>query len=129
MAAQSAGNVLYLRELVMGAVEQGALCAGDGVWRLTGLGVVVSNRLVEFIEARLADVSDGERRHGPGRRRPPRRGAAAGPGVDGDDDGGPDPGHELLRSSAAVARAGGDRVREAKALHDLARLGDALASV
>lgn len=56
---QSVGNALYLRELVLGAVEKGALRAGDGVWRLSG-SVVVSNRLVELIDTRLADVSDRE---------------------------------------------------------------------
>ena len=61
LIGQSAGNALYLRELVLGAVERGVLRAGDGVWRLTG-PVVVSNRLVELIETRLTHVCDGERK-------------------------------------------------------------------
>ena len=57
---RSAGNALYLRELVLAGVESGALADGDGVWRLSG-SPVVSTRLVELIEARLADVHDPER--------------------------------------------------------------------
>jgi DNA-binding NarL/FixJ family response regulator len=59
LTEQSAGNALYLRELVLAALESGALRADDGVWRLTG-SLVVSNRLVELIEARLSDVGEAE---------------------------------------------------------------------
>jgi len=58
---RSAGNALYLRELVLAAQESGALQAEDGIWRLTG-APVVSSRLVELIEARLSDVQDPERK-------------------------------------------------------------------
>ncbi len=61
LTEQSAGNALYLRELVLGALETGTLRADDGVWRLTG-SLVVSNRLVELVESRLADVGEPERK-------------------------------------------------------------------
>jgi ATP/maltotriose-dependent transcriptional regulator MalT len=58
---RSAGNALYLRELVLAGVEAGSLHDEDGIWRLTG-SPVVSSRLVELIEARLAGVHDPERK-------------------------------------------------------------------
>jgi ATP/maltotriose-dependent transcriptional regulator MalT len=58
---RSAGNALYLRELVLAGVESGSLHDEDGIWRLTG-SPEVSSRLVELIEARLAGVQDPERK-------------------------------------------------------------------
>lgn len=60
LTEHSAGNTLYLRELVLAATESGALSDQDGIWRLSG-SVVVSPRLVELIEARLAEVVDPSR--------------------------------------------------------------------
>jgi DNA-binding CsgD family transcriptional regulator len=61
LTERSAGNALYLRELVLGAMESGALSDDDGIWRLSG-SVGLSSRLVELIEARLAGVHDPERK-------------------------------------------------------------------
>ncbi|HEX2047584.1 MAG TPA: LuxR C-terminal-related transcriptional regulator [Acidimicrobiales bacterium] len=60
LAERSAGNALYLRELVLAGLESGALADEDGIWRLTGSPV--SSRLVELIEGRLAGVQDPERK-------------------------------------------------------------------
>jgi DNA-binding CsgD family transcriptional regulator len=46
------GNPLYLRELVLGGLETGALRQVDGVWRWKG-GLAAATRLVELVEARL----------------------------------------------------------------------------
>ncbi len=60
LASATAGNVLYLRELVLAALDGGALVEEGGVWRLVGeLGM--STRLVELVEARLGRLSDEER--------------------------------------------------------------------
>ncbi|HEX2117996.1 MAG TPA: AAA family ATPase, partial [Acidimicrobiales bacterium] len=61
LGERSAGNALYLRELVLAGVESGALSNEDGIWRLT-CPLVVSSRLVELIEARLAGVHDPDRK-------------------------------------------------------------------
>ena len=59
--SRSEGNALFLRELVLGAWESGALGEDGGVWRLRGpLGP--SERLVELIEARLAGLTRAGRR-------------------------------------------------------------------
>ena len=52
------GNVLFLREVVLGALEDGAFRRTDGIWRMTETPTV-SARLVEIIEARLLDLEDG----------------------------------------------------------------------
>ncbi len=54
------GNVLFLRELVLAAVESGTLRAERGEWRLHGR-LPVSARLIELIESRLDGLSDDER--------------------------------------------------------------------
>src|ERR1700731_4707268 len=54
------GNVLFLRELVTGAVGDGSLVDEAGLWRLVG-PLHPSDRLVELVEARLADLSEEER--------------------------------------------------------------------
>jgi DNA-binding CsgD family transcriptional regulator/chromosome segregation and condensation protein ScpB len=55
-----AGNVLFLRELIMGALESGSLEKRQGVWHITGT-IARSPRLRDLIEQRLQDVSDDER--------------------------------------------------------------------
>ncbi len=54
------GNPLYLRELVLGGLESGALRQIDGVWRWKG-GLAGSTRLVELVEARLGALSGTDR--------------------------------------------------------------------
>jgi len=58
---RSAGNALYLREIVLAGIESGDLGNEDGIWRLSG-SPAVSSRLVELIEARLGAVEDPERK-------------------------------------------------------------------
>lgn len=60
LAARSGGNMLFLREIVVGAVESGVLCDDGGVWRIVG-ALHPSDRLVELVEARLAGLAPGER--------------------------------------------------------------------
>jgi DNA-binding CsgD family transcriptional regulator len=50
----SEGNPLYLRELLVAALEAGHLSESGGVWRLTT--ITRSLRLVELVEARLSDL-------------------------------------------------------------------------
>jgi DNA-binding CsgD family transcriptional regulator len=54
------GNPLYLRELVLGGLESGALRQVDGVWRWKG-GLASSTRLVELVEARLGALGGTDR--------------------------------------------------------------------
>ena len=61
LGERSAGNALYLRELVLAGIESGNLTNEDGIWRLSG-APAVSSRLVELIEARLGAVEDPDRR-------------------------------------------------------------------
>ena len=49
------GNVLFLRELVLGAQESGTMVLTDGIWQLTG-PLTSSVRLVELIATRLTRV-------------------------------------------------------------------------
>ena len=51
------GNVLFLREIVLGALEVGALRRTDGIWRMAE-AAATSARLVEIIEARLVELDD-----------------------------------------------------------------------
>lgn len=60
LAARCQGNVLFLRELILGAVQSGALAEDGGHWRLVG-PPMPSERLTELIEARLGHLSPGER--------------------------------------------------------------------
>ena len=53
----SQGNVLFLRELVLGALNRGQLVRRHGVWRLAG-PLVTTQRLHELIAARLSGVGD-----------------------------------------------------------------------
>jgi DNA-binding CsgD family transcriptional regulator len=57
----SGGNALFLRELVVGAFDAGALRdVGSGLWRLTGT-LSPSTRLGEVVGLRLGALSDDER--------------------------------------------------------------------
>jgi DNA-binding CsgD family transcriptional regulator len=59
-AERCRGNPLFLRELVMGACDDGGLYDDDGVWRLRG-ELSPSARLVEIVEARLGRLEEDER--------------------------------------------------------------------
>ena len=61
LVAACQSNVLYLRELVFGALEDGALRRDIGIWRLTG-SIALSRRLVELVENRLVGLDEEERR-------------------------------------------------------------------
>lgn len=54
------GNVLFLRELVVGALDDGSLRDDGGIWRLQR-PLLPSARLVEIVEARLGRLQDDER--------------------------------------------------------------------
>jgi DNA-binding CsgD family transcriptional regulator len=54
------GNVLFLREVVLGALEADVLRREDGVWRLGG-ALPASSRLGEIIGTRLSGVGEGGR--------------------------------------------------------------------
>ena len=56
----SRGNVLYLRELLLGALADGALQERDGLWRLTRRSTP-SRSLTELITARMAEIGPAER--------------------------------------------------------------------
>jgi DNA-binding CsgD family transcriptional regulator len=57
---RSAGNVLFLRELTLGAIASGALRLDDGLWHLVA-GLPVSERLTDLVETNLQELSDGDR--------------------------------------------------------------------
>jgi DNA-binding CsgD family transcriptional regulator len=52
----SQGNALYLRELLIGAVDSGALTEADGIWSLRR-PLTAPGRLVELVAARLAGLA------------------------------------------------------------------------
>jgi DNA-binding CsgD family transcriptional regulator len=54
------GNVLFLRELVTGALDDGALQSEGGIWRLRR-PLAPSIRLTELVSARLGRLDDEER--------------------------------------------------------------------
>jgi DNA-binding CsgD family transcriptional regulator len=60
IADRSQGNVLWLRELVLGALEAGTLRRDNGIWHLSG-PLEPSQRLIELVESRLAQLSADER--------------------------------------------------------------------
>jgi hypothetical protein len=51
---RSGGNILFLRELVLGALAAGALAHDGEIWELTGGSTAGTPRLSEMIDARLA---------------------------------------------------------------------------
>jgi DNA-binding CsgD family transcriptional regulator len=59
-AERCQGNALFLRELVIGALEDGSLQDDGGIWRL-GRELSPSSRLVEIVEGRLGRLREGER--------------------------------------------------------------------
>jgi DNA-binding CsgD family transcriptional regulator len=56
----SGGNALFLRELVVGALDAGALQEASGMWRLVG-ALSPSTRLGEVVGLRLGSVDDDAR--------------------------------------------------------------------
>ena len=54
------GNPMFLRELVIGALDAGALTEEGGLWRLHG-NLRPTARLVELVALRLGDLTDQER--------------------------------------------------------------------
>ena len=60
LAARSRGNPMFLRELVNGALETGALIEAGGLWRLQGV-LSPTVRLAELVALRLGDLSRSER--------------------------------------------------------------------
>lgn len=60
LTRRSGGNVLFLREMVTGALASGALHRDRGLWRLTG-PLAPSDRLVELVESRLFSLTDAQR--------------------------------------------------------------------
>lgn len=57
---RSQGNALFLRELVVGALEDGSLRNEDGIWRLVR-PLSPSQRLAELVELRLGRLEEAER--------------------------------------------------------------------
>lgn len=57
LAARSDGNVLFLRELVLGALADGTLVGEEEVWRLRA-PLSPSERIVELVDARLRGLDD-----------------------------------------------------------------------
>ena len=60
LARHSRGNPMFLRELVNGALETGALADAGGLWRLEG-ALSPTVRLAELVALRLGDLSQSER--------------------------------------------------------------------
>ena len=60
LAGRSQGNPMFLRELVNGALETGALADAGGLWRLEGV-LSPTVRLAELVALRLGDLSGAER--------------------------------------------------------------------
>lgn len=60
LASRSGGNPLFLKELVLGATETGALSWEDGRWRLQSTDAA-SDRLVELIGTRLWGLGEAEK--------------------------------------------------------------------
>ncbi len=59
LARHCEGNALFLRELVVGALDDGSLSNEDGIWQLTG-PLHPSMRLVEIVGARLSGLGEQE---------------------------------------------------------------------
>jgi DNA-binding CsgD family transcriptional regulator len=60
LAVHCQGNVLFLREVVLGAFQAGSLRDDGGIWRLVG-PLSPSDRLIELVEARLSHLQPAER--------------------------------------------------------------------
>lgn len=61
LAAVSDGNILYARELVVGALQTGSLNSRDGIWTWDEQ-VVLAPRLVDAVGDRLAVLTQDQRR-------------------------------------------------------------------
>ncbi|MCX2185031.1 LuxR family transcriptional regulator [Streptomyces sp. SKN60] len=61
LCTASGGNVLYLRELVTGALASGTLASDGELWELSEGGLAGTPRLAELIEARLSSVDPAAR--------------------------------------------------------------------
>ena len=59
LLTRSDGNVLFLRELVIGALDSGALRNDGGLWRLRGQ-LAISHRLIELVSSRLGALTPDE---------------------------------------------------------------------
>ncbi len=59
LRSNALGNMLYLRELVIGAVESGALAFRNAMWRLVG-PIAPSTRLRDLLSARLSSFASGD---------------------------------------------------------------------
>ncbi len=57
--AASEGNVLFVRELVLGSLESGRLTTRRGTWRLSG-PMVTTARLLELVETRVSELGPDE---------------------------------------------------------------------
>ena len=55
LSARVQGNVLFLRELVLGALDDGTLRDDGGIWRLVG-PLQPSDRLIELVQTRLSHL-------------------------------------------------------------------------
>ncbi len=60
LATRSEGNPLFLHELVLAALDAGAVLEQDGVVFVSG-ALPLSNRLIELVESRIEGLSDEER--------------------------------------------------------------------
>ena len=60
LADHCRGNPMVLRELVIGALDSGALAADGGIWRLRS-ELRLTARLVELVALRLGNLTDAER--------------------------------------------------------------------
>jgi DNA-binding CsgD family transcriptional regulator len=60
LAAASGGNILFLRELVLGALADGTLRLARNLWSLVGT-FTPSSRLTNLVEARMAGFTRDER--------------------------------------------------------------------
>lgn len=60
LARRAQGNMLFLRELVLGAIENGSLDNDSGIWRQVA-DMPPTPQLVELVEARLSGLSEQER--------------------------------------------------------------------
>ena len=60
LALRCQGNMLFLRELVQGAHEDGSLRNDGGIWRLVG-PLSPSARLTELVQVRLGNLEEAER--------------------------------------------------------------------
>lgn len=56
----SRGNALYVRELVLGAIDSGSLEEVNGLWRLSSKGGPVSPSLIDLVTERMSGLTAAE---------------------------------------------------------------------